>query len=139
MVAVRGGRPGLDQYLRDQSPYSIHSPAPASRCVVERTVIHIPDTESDRFADEEILEIRRRGGMRSVLAAPLLRDGQPVGAIWISRVEAGPFSPAEIALLQTFADQAVIAIQNTQLLGDLRARTQELMRSVDELRALGEV
>jgi two-component system, NtrC family, sensor kinase len=139
LIAVRGGRPGLDQYLREQSPWSIHGPTPAARCVAERTIIHIPDTESDRLADEEIREIRRRGGMRSVLAAPMLREGQPMGAIWISRAEAGPFSPVEIALLQTFADQAVIAIQNTRLLGELQARTQELSRSVERLTALGEV
>jgi GAF domain-containing protein len=138
-IAVRGGRPGLDQYLREQSRWSIHGPTPAARCVVERTVIHVPDTESDPFADGAIREVRRRGGMRSILAAPMLRDGQPIGAIWISRAEAGPFSPVEIALLQTFADQAVIAIQNTRLLGELQARTQELMRSVGELTALGEV
>src|SRR5262249_37533379 len=88
LIAVRGGRPGLDQYLREQSPWSIHGPTPAARSIVERTVIHIPDTESDRVADEEIREIRRRGGMRSVLAAPMLRDGHPIGAIWISRAEA---------------------------------------------------
>src|SRR5215831_3572384 len=69
----------------------------------------------------------------------MLREGQPVGVITVARAEAGPFSPAEIALLQTFADQAVIAIQNTRLLGELQARTQELTRSVDELTALGDI
>ena len=139
MIAVRGGRPGLDQYLREQSPWSIHGPTPAARSITERTIIHVPDTESDRQTDEAIREIRRRGGMRSVLAAPMLRDGQPIGAIWISRAEAGRFSSAETALLQTFADQAVIAIENTRLLGELRARTGELTRSVEQLTALGEV
>jgi signal transduction histidine kinase len=139
LIAVRGGRPGLDQYLREQSPWSIDGTAPVARCIVQRTVVHVPDTELDHDADEAIREIRRRGGMRSILAAPMLRDGQPIGGIWISRVEAGPFSPAEIALLQTFADQAVIAIENARLLSELQARTQELTRSVEQLTALGDV
>ena len=125
-VAVRGGRPGLDQYLREQSPWSIHQPTPVARSIVQRTVIHVPDTELDRYADEAIREVRRRGGMRSILAAPMLRDGQPIGGIWISRAVAGPFSPAEIALLQTFADQAVIAIENARLLSELQASNQEI-------------
>src|SRR6185436_9741737 len=139
MVAVRGGRPGLDQHLRKESRWSLHEPTPVARCIVQRTVIQVPDTELDRHADEAIREVRRRGGMRSILAAPMLRDGQPIGGIWISRVEAGPFSPAEIALLQTFADQAVIAIENARLLTELQARTQELTRSVEQLTALGDV
>jgi len=139
LIAVRGGRPELDQYLREQSPWSIHGPTPVARSIVQRTVIHVPDTELDRFEDEAIREIRRRGGMRSILAAPMLRNGQPIGGIWVARAEAGSFSPTQIALLQTFADQAVIAIENARLLSELQERTQELTRSVDQLTALGEV
>src|SRR5262249_24993328 len=79
------------------------------------------------------------GGFRSMLAAPMLRDGQPIGAIVVNRGQPGRFSPAQIALLKTFADQAVIAIENVRLFKELEARTQELTRSVDELTALGEV
>jgi signal transduction histidine kinase len=69
----------------------------------------------------------------------MLRDGQPIGAITVTRAEPGPFSSAEVGLLLTFADQAVIAVENARLLGELRARTSELTRSVDELRALADV
>src|SRR5262249_35020228 len=108
-------------------------------CVVDRTVIHIPDAASDPSLDEEMRELARTRGYRSVLAAPMLRDGQPFGALTITRAEGGPFSSAEIELLQTFADQAVIAVGNARLLGELRARTGELTRSVEQLTALGEV
>jgi len=139
LIAARGGLPGTEEYLRRQSPWPIHGVLPGSRCVVDRTVIHIPDAESDPTLDEEMRELARTRGYRSVLAAPMLRDGQPIGALTITRAEGGPFSSAEIELLQTFADQAVIAVENTRLLGELRARTAELTRSVDELKALADV
>jgi two-component system, NtrC family, sensor kinase len=139
LIAARGGLPGTEEYLRRQSPWPIQGVLPGSRCVVDRTVIHIPDAESDPTLDENMRELARMRGYRSVLAAPMLRDGEPIGALTITRAEGGPFSSAEIELLQTFADQAVIAIENARLLGELRARTAELTRSVDELKALADV
>ena len=76
---------------------------------------------------------------RTVLATPLLREEVPIGAILIRRREVRPFSEKQIALLETFADQAVIAIENVRLFQELEARTRELAQSVGELRALGEV
>jgi signal transduction histidine kinase len=78
-------------------------------------------------------------GYRSMVVVPLLRDDEAVGTIGVTRREPGGFTDDEIALLQTFADQAVIAIENARLLTELQARTQELTRSVDQLRALGAV
>jgi GAF domain-containing protein len=69
----------------------------------------------------------------------MLRDGNPIGAISVTSTEPAMFSERQIAMLQTFADQAVIAIENTRLFNELQARTAELARSVDELKALGEV
>jgi GAF domain-containing protein/DNA-binding response OmpR family regulator len=76
---------------------------------------------------------------RTILSVPLLREGVAVGALSIRRREVQPFTDSQIALLQTFADQAVIAIENARLLGELQQRTGELTRSVEELQALGEV
>jgi signal transduction histidine kinase len=74
-----------------------------------------------------------------MLITPLLREGVPIGAISIRRTEVRPFTDKQIKLLETFADQAVIAIENVRLFQELEARTRELARSVGELTALGEV
>ena len=79
------------------------------------------------------------GGFRSVLGVPLMRDETAMGAIVVGRTQAGPFPNTQIALLKTFAGQAVIAIENVRLFKEVEARTTELTRSVGELRALGEV
>ena len=81
----------------------------------------------------------RRLGFRTALSVPLMREGVAIGAIAILRAEAQPFTERQVALLETFADQAVIAIENVRLFNELQERTQELTRSVEELRALGEV
>ena len=78
-------------------------------------------------------------GFRSIVAVPMLRGKDAVGVIAVTRAEIGGFTPVETALLKTFADQAVIAIENVRLFKELEARTQDLTRSVSELRALNEV
>jgi len=78
-------------------------------------------------------------GFRAVRAVPMLREGRAIGAISIGRAEAGEFSTEQVNLLRTFADQAIIAIENVRLFKALEARTQDLTRSVGELRALSEI
>ena len=79
------------------------------------------------------------GQFRTMLGVPLLRQGTPIGVIALSETALRPFSERQIELVETFADQAVIAIENMRLFNEVQARTQELARSVEELRALGEV
>jgi two-component system, NtrC family, sensor kinase len=107
------------------------------RAILERAVVHIPDSEVD--PEHQHRALRRAIGWRSGLFVPMLRDGVPIGVIEVARAAPRPFSDSEIELMKTFADQAVIAIENVRLFKELEARTQELTRSVGELRALGEV
>ena len=91
----------------------------------------------DEYAERQALQ--NVLGVRTVLVTPLLREGVPIGAILIRRTEVRPFTDKQIALLKTFADQAVIAIENVRLFQELDDRTRELVESVEELKALGEV
>ena len=93
------------------------------------------------LADPEytLHDVQKIGDYRTGLGIPLLREGSPIGVLILTRSELKRFTDKQVELLTTFADQAVIAIENTRLLDALRLRTDDLGRSVGELRALGEV
>jgi len=110
----------------------------AAQAILERRVIAIADAQSG-VEYPHIAERAKAIGYRSIVSVPMLQGDAVVGAINVVRVEAAPFTDTQIELLKTFADQAVIAIENARLLTELRARTQELTRSVGQLTALGEV
>ena len=107
------------------------------RAVIDRKTIHVRDLAQALAEYPETTAARY--GVQSALAVPLLQDGAALGVIRISRTEISPFTEKQITLLKTFADQAVIAIENVRLFRELQARTRDLTRSVGELRALGEV
>jgi signal transduction histidine kinase len=117
------------------------SGTPSGRAAVERRTIHIPDI-LDEFARGDYAEaqgLQQGTGFRTILATPLMRDEALVGVIVLRRLEVRPFTDKQVELLKTFADQAVIAIENVRLFTELQARTAELTRSVGELEALGQV
>src|SRR4029453_2842063 len=95
-------------------------------------LIHVHDITAETDAAEFPVSrgAASSGGTRTMLPPPLLRGGTPIGAIFLRRTEVRPFSDKQIELLQTFADQAVIAIENVRLFNELQARTHDLTRSV---------
>src|SRR5262245_24910169 len=107
------------------------------RVLLEGAIAHIPDVLAD--PEYRFFESQRLGGYRTALGIPLLREGTPIGVLVLTRPTVRPFSAKEIELVTTFADQAVIAIENVRLFDEVQARTRELAHSVEELRGLGEV
>jgi two-component system, NtrC family, sensor kinase len=105
------------------------------RWMREHGALHVPDVR----AQNDFPTLGRGREWRTFLAAPLRQQGELIGMLAARRIEVRSFTPVQIKLLETFADQAVIAIENVRLFQELQARTSELARSVGELRALGEV
>jgi signal transduction histidine kinase len=138
-------RPGAAYNYTPEALEELHRAFPArptrvfgvGRAILDRATVLIPDVEADPDYQQHALS--RAIGWRSGLFVPMLREGVPVGVIMVARAEPGPFSDNKVGLLQTFADQAVIAIQNVRLFTELQSRTRKLARSVEELQALGEV
>ncbi len=113
---------------------------PTGRALLNRETVHVHDLQEamkTEFPDSQALVIG--SGVRTFLSTPMLREGTPIGLINIRRLVVRPFSDRQIKLLETFASQAVIAIENVRLFKELDERTNELTRSVGELKALGEV
>ena len=115
---------------------------PLARLIQTKRPIHVADLRSEpayKAGFGPLVSLVDEGGARTFLIVPMLKEQLLIGAISIYRQEVRPFTDKQIAVVQNFAAQAVIAIENTQLLIELRHRTDELGRSVGELRALGEV
>jgi len=107
------------------------------RTALECHTVHIPDVLADlEYTWTEAIE---RGGFRTMLGVPLLREGLPIGVLNLVRIQAQPFSDKQIELTTTFADQAVIAMENVRLFGDLQARTDDLTESLQQQTATADV
>src|SRR5262249_40897400 len=109
------------------------------RAFVDRGPIHVRDLQAaaDEFPDGSKMALR--SGHRTVLTTPLLRENEAMGVLVVRRTEVKPFTDKQIALLTTFADQAVIAIENVRLFDEVQARTRELTEALEQQTATSEV
>src|SRR5262245_5029367 len=134
------GEPGDDTLKELRSrPRTLASAPLLARMVRDLAPYFVSDIETDRRITPLIREMARIRGSRSLLTVPMVRQGQAIGAISVTRRDVGIFADEEIALIKTFADQAVIAIENTRLFEEVQARTKELQDSLDRQTATSEV
>jgi GAF domain-containing protein len=126
----------FEDYIK-QHPITIGRGSLTGRTALEAKTVHVPDVLAD--PEYTLTEGLRLGQYRTMLGVPLLREASPIGVIALTRNKVRPFTDKQIELVTTFADQAVIAIENVRLFEEVQARTRELSQSVEELRALGEV
>jgi GAF domain-containing protein len=127
--------PAADEVLQATFPRPV-ADFPPFQMAQAGEVTQIPDTEA---LSDELLAISRARGFRSMLFAPLMNDGVSIGFIAVTRVQPGTFAGHHVQLLRTFADQAVIAIENARLFEEVQARTQELTMSLEQQTATSEV
>jgi signal transduction histidine kinase/DNA-binding response OmpR family regulator len=120
----------------DRNPIRPGRQTVSARAALERRTVHVPDVQAD---PEYAYAVRDERPIRTMLAVPMLKGDDLVGTITLYRLEFKPFTDKQIAVVETFADQAVIAIENVRLFDEVEARTRELSQSIGELRALGEV
>jgi signal transduction histidine kinase len=109
-----------------------------SRAILDAEIVHVPDWEADDVPEHERV-VGRSFGIRAGLMVPLLREGQGIGALVVTRSTAGPYDENEIALLRSFADQAVIAIENVRLFTELQTSNRELTAALDKQTATSDI
>ncbi|MFL5088440.1 MAG: GAF domain-containing protein, partial [Xanthobacteraceae bacterium] len=136
LLAAKDAEAERVQHLKE-NPIARDRGSVLGRAALERRTVHIPDVTTD--PEYTLSMIGDRRGYRTVLGVPLLRDQVVIGVIVLTRHVVQPFTDKQIELVTTFADQALIAIENARLFDEVQARTRELTQSVEELRALGDV
>jgi GAF domain-containing protein len=140
LVAVQGGAAGSDEALKQvRAPHPPTQDHPVGRAVLTRSLQHVTDASADRSWGESFRELARVRVFRSAVTVPMLQGDDVVGVIGVSRERLGGFTPAEIALLETFAGQAAIAIEHARLLTELGTRNDELREALEQQTATSEI
>jgi GAF domain-containing protein len=136
-VAHRSVAPEVLELNRRNYPAPPNRATVASRAILERSVVQVPDVSAD--SEYVLSEMATFAGYRSAVGVPILRDGVPIGAIAVTRAQAGLLPDRQIELLKTFADQAVIAIENVRLFDEVQTRTRDLAESLQQQTATADV
>jgi two-component system NtrC family sensor kinase len=129
-IATYGYNADFRDFLR-RNPFSADRGSVTGRAVLEGTTVHVPDVLDD--PEYSLYEGQKVGGYRTVLAVPLMREGTAIGVLVLARSAARPFTAQQIELVETFADQAAIAIENARLFEAEQQRTRELAKSLEDL------
>jgi signal transduction histidine kinase len=124
LAALRNVTPEGAAAIRSAFPMPVGRASASARAILTRRIVHIPDVRED---PEYVLQgLAATADFRSILAVPMLRDGSPIGTITVAGPRTVPFPEKQVALLKTFADQAVIAVENTRLFNEIQDKTQQL-------------
>ena len=136
LVAFTPANPAADEALKASFPMRL-ADFPLATPLRAGAIVRITDTEDEAQAPAMVRDLARLRGYRGMLFCPLLRDGQPIGMISVTRREPGPFAPHLVELLQTFGDQAVIAIENVRLFNETKEALEQQTASAEVLEVIG--